>query len=657
MLDGLTPRQREIVSLIEQGRSNKEIAALLDIGVGTVKQHVAALFRRLSVSSRAQAVAALRGLSAGDSRETPSKAPSGSALQSVQAQESSALGAECRVLSVAAIALEAAESMAQSMGTRQLMEKLETLARLGRTAADMLDGQCFERAGQGIELRFGLKRARGDDAARAVQAARFVMDHLSLEDQEEPRPRGGIATGVGVVMAQSAQSARPLASAELAQAWRLAQAAPPGRLLACEATQRLTADALCFEPMPLSSAQGRSALLRGDLAPPSPPVLAPPRQTLLEQLLASLDTQRHISVEAVSGLGRTAMATSLAKRIEASGDITLYIPAGRMASGTDFACLTTALEMKLGLAVTDETAQRIARLEAFLSGIGVEDAGVLRTLTSLLSPLTVSIGIQEVAEAIIGMAKQHRLTLLIDDAERSPSFLADILARLSALPNHGVRQVYFSAGLPEGLTKTIAPLEQHRMHPLGDEDMASMISALDPEKHLDEPLVRAVVRQAQGRPGDGVELVIALLARIRTKKEGGTQQGLPMPLRLYAALIGEMDQAPDLREALRLAALLGRFFAPGLLARFWPRGQKALDDALAQAVQAKILLQEGSGASIRFAFQRPLLREAAILSWLTADRTRLRARIERTRVRVGSVSLAPSGQQFPIGKTPAKELA
>lgn len=55
----LTRRQEQVVRLIAQGRSNKEIARDLQLAEGTVKVHVNALYRSLSVRNRASAVAAL----------------------------------------------------------------------------------------------------------------------------------------------------------------------------------------------------------------------------------------------------------------------------------------------------------------------------------------------------------------------------------------------------------------------------------------------------------------------------------------------------------------------------------------------------------------------------------------------------------------------
>jgi len=57
----LTPREREIVDLIDQGLSNKEIARRLSLSVLTVKNHVHNVLEKLQVRRRGQAAARLRG--------------------------------------------------------------------------------------------------------------------------------------------------------------------------------------------------------------------------------------------------------------------------------------------------------------------------------------------------------------------------------------------------------------------------------------------------------------------------------------------------------------------------------------------------------------------------------------------------------------------
>ena len=56
----LTPRQSEVLRLLEQGRSTRQIADELHLSTETVRNHVRHLFRTLGVHSRLEAVAIAR---------------------------------------------------------------------------------------------------------------------------------------------------------------------------------------------------------------------------------------------------------------------------------------------------------------------------------------------------------------------------------------------------------------------------------------------------------------------------------------------------------------------------------------------------------------------------------------------------------------------
>jgi DNA-binding CsgD family transcriptional regulator len=54
---GLSPREREVLALVTEGRSNKAIAEALFLSPNTIKTHVASLMNKLDAESRAQLAA------------------------------------------------------------------------------------------------------------------------------------------------------------------------------------------------------------------------------------------------------------------------------------------------------------------------------------------------------------------------------------------------------------------------------------------------------------------------------------------------------------------------------------------------------------------------------------------------------------------------
>ena len=59
----LTPREHEIMNLIADGNANKEIARMLDISEGTVKNHISNILSKYNVRDRTQAVIKFRKVS------------------------------------------------------------------------------------------------------------------------------------------------------------------------------------------------------------------------------------------------------------------------------------------------------------------------------------------------------------------------------------------------------------------------------------------------------------------------------------------------------------------------------------------------------------------------------------------------------------------
>jgi DNA-binding CsgD family transcriptional regulator len=59
---GITEREREVLELLADGLSNKEIAARLGLSPNTVKTHVSRLFEKLRVARRTEAILLAREL-------------------------------------------------------------------------------------------------------------------------------------------------------------------------------------------------------------------------------------------------------------------------------------------------------------------------------------------------------------------------------------------------------------------------------------------------------------------------------------------------------------------------------------------------------------------------------------------------------------------
>lgn len=62
--DELTPREREVLTLLTRGASNGAIARTLGISVRTVKAHLGSIFGKLDVAGRSEAI--VRVLSEGE---------------------------------------------------------------------------------------------------------------------------------------------------------------------------------------------------------------------------------------------------------------------------------------------------------------------------------------------------------------------------------------------------------------------------------------------------------------------------------------------------------------------------------------------------------------------------------------------------------------
>lgn len=212
-LPELTQRQQQILALIKAGKVNKEIANELGIGLGTVKQHVVALFKKLHVSNRTMAVS--HGLN-----QAPEIAP--------EAAEISEGILERRPCIVLSILLPDAVLKASPEPRAIVQELRKTFSAL----AGSYDALFLTSRNYVGDLIFGIKRGTEQDIFKALRAARAVFDALSDYPELSLDLRGGLAAGLAIssMNRHGGWSGEVVASAVIAHARELAGDAAPGEL-------------------------------------------------------------------------------------------------------------------------------------------------------------------------------------------------------------------------------------------------------------------------------------------------------------------------------------------------------------------------------------------------------------------------------------------
>ena len=240
----LSLRQNEILGLIAQGKSNKEIAHQLGLTTGTVKQHVYALFRKLGVRNRTTAAA--RGAALGGEAVPAAAAP---VPQSPLPEE---LRFARRLVTAVVVeprpalthsSRDAAEAEARVQGLRARVERL----------AFAFDARAELLSGGGIAVWFGRPYAHGDDAQRAVAFAR------ALERQAVALAGVPSAIGIGTAAELVGEGAHgSIAYRTFRTATLLASLAEPGAPLACSLTAEFAGLHDGEEPAAAVAATGRS---------------------------------------------------------------------------------------------------------------------------------------------------------------------------------------------------------------------------------------------------------------------------------------------------------------------------------------------------------------------------------------------------------------
>jgi len=225
----LSVRQQQILELLAQGKSNKEIASELQIEYGTVKQHLFVLFRKLNVTSRAKAALIVADLL----KASPHSLLPGTASGKLKKTNkiSADLNTERYIWRlVCAVSVMLPQQLIAKTDNISFRDHFLTdLRKIAHQLVGALDGQISTLPYGGMLAWFGHPLSHLDDADRAAYFAQYLhqwvkaypLDGLDISIGVAANPEMVSTDAPELYGAQSFQKAAILARHAKGLAWPL----------------------------------------------------------------------------------------------------------------------------------------------------------------------------------------------------------------------------------------------------------------------------------------------------------------------------------------------------------------------------------------------------------------------------------------------------
>jgi predicted ATPase len=180
---------------------------------------------------------------------------------------------------------------------------------------------------------------------------------------------------------------------------------------------------------------------------------------------------------------------------------------------------------------------------------------------------------------------------------------------------------------------THAPVTQVTLTRLGRAQVEAMLPSLTDGKTLPPEIVQQVIAKTDGVPLFVEELVKMILESGLVREQAdryvltGPLPPLAIPSTLHDSLMARLDRLATARALVQLGAVLGREFTYELLQAVAPVEEMALQQGLAQLVEAELVYQRGLPPRSRYIFKHALIQDAAYQSLLRSTRQQYHQRI------------------------------
>jgi class 3 adenylate cyclase/tetratricopeptide (TPR) repeat protein len=164
-------------------------------------------------------------------------------------------------------------------------------------------------------------------------------------------------------------------------------------------------------------------------------------------------------------------------------------------------------------------------------------------------------------------------------------------------------------------------------------EIGCLVTHVVGQKALPPAVLEEVVRKTDGVPLFVEELTKTVLASGLLDEQAdrymlhGPLPPLAIPATLYEALLARLDRLATAKGVAQLGATIGRTFAYEVLQAVAPVDAATLQGALAQLVEAEVVMQRGLLPQATYTFKHALIQDAAYQSLLRSTRHQYHQRI------------------------------
>ncbi len=638
-LSVLTEREHAVATLYAQGHTYQEIAQTLSRAPATIRTHLAAIYRKLNVSSKVELLHLFHGTSQTSATAHPAQEPGPAAPLS-----------ERRLLTF--VVIEIAVSVPGG-GTVDIETQLTVVDRISQCLAPelaRLDGVWGHQFGQRLLACFGWPDADEDDALTAASfalRAQVLIAAATLPASVTVQCGIGLASGICVLrdVTQGNGLAKAFFGQNLMAAERCAQHAGPGRILADATMARALTGFFNLSPdhgpggcMEITGQVSAPVRYISRIHPAHGPLVG--RADELALLTNRWSRARQRTCQAIlltgdAGIGKSRLAHAIVqKALETNATIIAFQSAPQYQNTPlwPFARWLAAQALPDGdqanqlaqlyryLAQFGETLGQSTPFFALMLGIGPADHDTFATL----SPKQRREGMLDaVVQLILAMGKSTPLFLLFEDLHWADSSSREVLARLAA-SRSGLSIMIVATARNEGLDGDWkSSFDQLGLS--GLDQRSAMILARRVAPIQNAHLLDTLVAQAGGVPLFIEELSRSLATTPHDPLENRIASEVPDTL--TALLAARFDGLALNAAILHHAACIGRDFHRDLLIAVTDHPAKEVDAMIASLIEAGLVDQHGSASQAVFIFRHALFRDAIYGRILRSERQAMHARI------------------------------